>query len=66
MDNTLTSVEIEGMDYDSFTAEYGEVPTLESLKARYPQYASDPDEAWQALEEQNNESLNRWLSQGRY
>lgn len=66
MDNTLTSVEIEGMDYESFTEEYGEVPNLESLKARYPMYASDPDEAWQALEEQNNESLNRWLSQGRY
>lgn len=65
MNNTFTSVEIEGMSYEEFSAEYGECPTQEALVRRFPQYSDDPDSAWEALEQENEESLARWLATGR-
>lgn len=61
MDNDTTT-----MSFDEWTAEYGEIPTLEALKAKYPQYAAQPTEdEWERLDEQNQESLERWLASGR-
>lgn len=46
---------------EEWTEEFGLIPTFEELSKRYPQYSADPDAAWQALEDENNESLARQM-----